>query len=70
MAKLDHKRVDLFYEKLTGEKPGRRGGWKIEQRNIAQKPHSLRRRQKRMRYRIQLDRAGGEAKTVALREGT
>jgi hypothetical protein len=22
MAKLDHKRVDLFYEKLTGEKTG------------------------------------------------
>ena len=68
MAKLDHKRVDLFYEKLTGEKLGRRGGCKIEQRNIAQKPRSLRRRQKR--NRIQLDRAGGEAKTVALREGT
>lgn len=67
MAKLDHKGVDLFYEKLTGEKPGRRG-WKIEQRNIAQKPRTLRRRQKR--NRIQLDRAGGEAKTVALREGT
>jgi hypothetical protein len=37
MATLDEKRVELFYEKLTGEKPDRRGGWKIEQHNIAQK---------------------------------
>jgi len=36
MAKLDDKRVDFFYEKLTGEKPAR-GGWDIRQRDLAQK---------------------------------
>jgi hypothetical protein len=36
MAKLDDKRVDVFYEKLTGEKPDR-GRWNVERRNFAQK---------------------------------
>ena len=70
MAKLDHKRVDLFYEKLTGEKPDRRGSWKIEQRNIAQKPRSLRRRQKRMRSSNPPRSRQRRAKTVALPDGT
>jgi hypothetical protein len=37
MAKLDEKRVDLFYEKLTGKKPDRRGGWDVGRRDLAQK---------------------------------
>lgn len=37
MAKLDEKRVDLFYERLTGQKSDHRGGWNIEKRNVAQK---------------------------------
>ena len=36
MAKLDEQRVDLFYEKLTGEK-SERGRWNVERRNLAQK---------------------------------
>jgi hypothetical protein len=36
MAKIDEKRVELFYEKLTGKKP-ERGNWNVERRNFAQK---------------------------------
>jgi hypothetical protein len=37
MAKLDEARVDLFYEKLTGKKPDRRGGRDVAKRDLAQK---------------------------------
>ena len=36
MAKLDEKRVEAFYEKLTGKKPAF-GQWNVERRNFAQK---------------------------------
>jgi hypothetical protein len=36
MATIDQKRVDVFYEKLTGHKPTR-GQWNVERRNFAQK---------------------------------
>lgn len=36
MAKLDEKRVDFFYEKLTGKMPVF-GQWNVERRNFAQK---------------------------------
>ncbi len=36
MAKLDDKRVDVFYKKLTGKKPVF-GQWNAERRNFAPK---------------------------------
>ena len=29
--------MDLFYEKLTGKKPDRHGGWDVARRDLAQK---------------------------------
>jgi hypothetical protein len=36
MAKLDEKRVERIYEKLTGRHM-ERGAWNVEKRNLAQK---------------------------------
>lgn len=71
MAKLDRKQEDLFLREADRRKTGRRGRRKIEQCHIVQKPRFFEGRgKKRKDHRIQPDRASGEAKTVALRDGT